>query len=361
MFKPVIVIMAGGKGERFWPRSRQHYPKQLLNLVGDQSLLQESVARVQEITEYERIYVVTSHSYVNEVRKQLPMIPARNILIEPEGRNTAPCVGLAAVYIENHFPEEDPVIAILPSDSYIKNSAEMGRVLLAGIHFANTKPLGVIFGMWPSRPETGFGYIQFGPELGKSQEVPYHRVTAFKEKPDLVTAQSYIEQKEFLWNAGVFLWKRSCLQAEIKKNLPQLAQGLDEFKKYIGSAKESLKLSEIYPTLPATSVDYGILEKTEDLVVIPTDYGWDDLGSWSALGRVWPPDEVGNVVHGDHIGVDTKDCVIYSPKKLVTTIGVSDLAIVEMDDVLFVCAKERAQDVKALLAKIRAEDRKDLL
>jgi mannose-1-phosphate guanylyltransferase len=361
MVKPVIVIMAGGRGERFWPRSRHNYPKQLLNIIGNQSLLQESVERVHELTEYERIYIVISHNYIQEVRNQLPMIPARNILIEPEGRNTAPCVGLAAVYIESHFPKEDPVIAILPSDSHIKNPAEMRRVLEAGIAYAATVTLGVIYGMWPTRPETGFGYIQLGKELGKSQGIPYHRVAAFKEKPDFGAAQRYFEQKEYLWNGGIFLWKRSGLQKEIKKNLPQLAKGLDEFKQQIGTPGEAQKLKEIYPTLPATSVDYGILEKTEDLVVIPTDYGWDDLGSWSALERTLPRDEAGNVIQGNHIGVDTSNCVIYSPQKPVTTLGVSDLIIVEMDDVLFVGAKERAQDVKLLLAKLREENRKELL
>lgn len=361
MPKPIMVIMAGGRGERFWPRSRSNYPKQLLNLAGTQSLLQETVERILELTEYERIYIVTSRSYADEVKNQLPKVPVRNVLVEPEGRNTAPCVGLAVAYIVKHFPEEDPVIAFLPSDSAVNNPAEMRRIIRAGAAYAETASHGVIFGMRPTRPETGFGYIQVGTELGKSQGTSYYRVVSFTEKPDLATAQKYLEQKNFLWNGGIFLWRRTCLEQEIGKNLPQLAKGLKEFQKYIGTPEEIPKLQDIYPTLPATSVDYGILEKTEDLVVIPGDYDWDDLGCWSALERVLALDEAGNVVQGQHLGVDTCRCIIHSPQKMVATLGVSDLIIVEMDDVVFVCSKERAQDIKLMLAKLREENRRDLL
>lgn len=361
MPKPIMIIMAGGRGERFWPRSRCNYPKQLLNLAGTQSLLQETIERILELTEYERIYIVTSRNYADQVKKQLPGVPARNILVEPESRNTAPCVGLAVAYIAKHFPEEDPVIAFLPSDSVVNNPAEMRRIIRAGTVYAETATRGVVFGMRPTRPETGFGYIQVGTELGTSQGIPYYRVVSFKEKPDLATAREYLEQKNYLWNGGIFLWRRTCLEQEIGKNLPQLAQGLKEFQKHIGTPEETPKLLDIYPTLPATSVDYGILEKTKDLVVIPCDYDWDDLGCWNALERVMALDEAGNVVQGRHIGVDTRRCIIYSPQKTVTTLGVSDLIIVEMDDVLFVCPKERTQDIKLLLEKLREENRKDLL
>jgi mannose-1-phosphate guanylyltransferase len=361
MAKSIIVIMAGGKGERFWPLSRQNYPKQLLNLIGTQSLIQDTVERVLALTEYERIYVVTNQSYVDVVREQLPNIPDRNILVEPESRNTAPCVGLAVAYISKHFPGEDPVIAFLSSDSLVKNPSEMCRTLQAGMAYAETATRGVVIGMRPTRPETGFGYIRVGAELGESQGIVYYGVESFTEKPDLATAQKYLEQKNFLWNSGIFLWRRSCLEQEIRKNLPQLAKSLFEFQKYIDSPHETAKLLDIYPTLPAISVDYGILEKTEDLVVILGEYDWDDLGCWSAMERVLPLDEAGNVVQGQYIGVDTDHCVIYSPQKMVATLGISCLIVVEMDDVLFVCPKERAQDIKLVLAKLREENRRDLL
>jgi mannose-1-phosphate guanylyltransferase len=359
--KPIFVIMAGGRGERFWPRSRRKCPKQLLPFSGELSLLQESVARIQELTEEARIYVVTNLEQAAAVKEQLPFLPAQNIITEPQGRNTAPCVGLAAAYIQKHYPAEDPVIAFLPSDSMVFNPVEMRKVLEAGFEICREQRVGVIYGMWPSRPETGFGYIQMGKKMGDTQDVTYHQVAAFKEKPDLTTAERYISDGEYLWNGGIFVWQLSRLMGEMKKSLPELYQGLEQLISFIGQFDEMSKLIEIYPTLPATSVDYGILEKTSNLVVIPTDYGWDDLGSWSALDRLLPKDEFGNVSQGEHIGVSTFNCIIHSPRKTVTTIGVSDLIIVETDDVLMVCAKDQAQNIKKMLQKLNEEQRQDLL
>jgi mannose-1-phosphate guanylyltransferase len=228
--QPIIVIMAGGRGERFWPRSRRNYPKQLLPFSGSQSLLQDSVGRIRELTDDGRIYVVTNCDHAVEVGNQLPFLRVQNILIEPEGRNTAPCIGLAAAYIAKHYPKEDPVVAFLPSDSMVFNPPEMRQVLKAGFEVCQRNETGVIYGIWPSRPETGFGYIQLGTKLGETQGVPYHKVAAFKEKPDRETAEKYIAAKEFLWNGGVFIWRLSILWSEIKESLPELYQGLEQFK-----------------------------------------------------------------------------------------------------------------------------------
>jgi mannose-1-phosphate guanylyltransferase len=361
MAKPFLVIMAGGRGERFWPRSRRNYPKQFLAFNGEQSLLQESVARIRPLTEETRIYVVTNKEQVTAVLTQLPFLPISNIIIEPEGRNTAPCIGLAAAYIQKRHPEEDPVIAFLPSDSMVFSPEEMRRVLEAGFAICDQQDTGVIYGVRPSRPETGFGYIELGKKLGTYQDVPFHQVAAFKEKPDGETARKYVACGEYLWNGGVFVWKLDRLMLEIRESLPGLYQGLVEFINYIGKPDEMSKLTEIYPTLPATSVDYGILEKSSHLVVVPTDYGWDDLGSWSALERFLPRDESDNVIQGQHVGVDTTNCIIHSPGKLITTLGVSDLIIVETDDVLMVCHKDQAQNIKKLLQKLADEGHRDLL
>lgn len=361
MSLPVLVIMAGGRGERFWPRSRRSHPKQLLCLVGEQSLLQDSVARVRELTEDRRIYVVTNQDYVAEVREQLPMLPERNILVEPEGRNTAPCVGLAAAYVASHFPEENPVIAILPSDPLVRHPEVMRQVLRAGIAYAAAHDVGVIYGMWPTRPETGYGYIQLGAELSSGEDVSFHRVAAFKEKPTAAVAAQYVSSHEYLWNGGIFVWQVRSLFKEIEAHLPELAAGLAAFRPYIGSAAEASQLKAIYPTLPATSVDYGILEKTSNLVVVPADFGWDDLGSWSSLERYLPKDGAGNVAQADLIAVESQNCIVYSPRKPVVTLGVSDLIIVETDDTLMVCAKDRVQDIKAILQRLREEQREELL
>lgn len=358
---PFFVIMAGGRGERLWPRSRRERPKQLLNLVGEKSLLQQSVERIRSLTDVERIYVVTSIVYAEQVREQLIMLPKENVLIEPEGRNTAPCVGLATLYIQSRFPEEDPVVVFLPSDNLVHDPEKMRNALLAGLDYSQQADTGMIFGMWPMRPETGYGYIQLGEKLGEKDGTVFHDVKVFKEKPDEITAAKYLESNEFLWNAGIFVWKVSRLWKEIKTHLPELAVGLKKLRPYLGTEAEFAKLTEIYPTLPSISVDYGILEKSRDLVVVPTDFGWDDLGSWSSLGRFFPQDRDGNMVQGYFAGVETKNCIVDSPQKMVAALGVSDLIIVETDDVLLVCAKEKAQEVRKIVEKLREEKREDLL
>lgn len=361
MWQPVMVIMAGGRGERLWPLSRSKYPKQLLKLAGEASLLQQAVERIRGLTVDERIFVVTNIAYHDEVKRQLKMLPEENILIEPKGRNTASGVGLAAIQIQRRFPGEDLPLAILPSDVLIRDAAELKRVLRAGLDYAQRNGSGVIYGMWPTRAETGYGYIRLGECLENIQGIPFHKVAAFKEKPDRTTAERYLQSKEFLWNAGIFVWKVSSLLREIRTNLPELAAGLEKLRPHLGTETEYSKLSEIYPTLPATSVDYGILEKTANLVVVPTEFGWDDLGSWSSLERVLPQDHSGNVVQGALVGLESEGLIVYSPKKTVAALGVSNLIIVETDDVLMVCAKEKAQDVKQLIAKLRAEKREELL
>ncbi len=360
MSKPFFVIMAGGRGERLWPLSRCKYPKQLLKLTGEKSLLQHSVERIRSMTEDDRIYIVTNIEYAAEVRQQLEMLPERNILVEPQGRNTAPCVGMAAIYIQNHFPGEDSSMAILPSDTLVNDAVEMRRVLRVGLEYTQQTDNGVIYGMRPTRPETGYGYIQIGEQFGRADEVVYHKVIDFKEKPDRILAEKYLKSKEFLWNAGIFVWKVSGLLKEIQTWMPELAAGLEKFRPYLGTGAELAKLTEIYPTLPATSVDYGILEKSRDLVVVPTEFGWDDLGSWSSLERFFPKDQAGNAVEGDLVGVESENCIIYSPKKTVAALGVSELIIVETEDVLMVCAKDKAQEVKKIIEKIKAEKREEL-
>jgi mannose-1-phosphate guanylyltransferase len=361
MTLPVFIIMAGGRGERFWPKSRRNYPKQLLNLASDHSLLQDSVVRIRELTEDKRIYIVTNRDYAAKVREQLPMLPERNILVEPEGRNTAPCVGLAAVYVARHFPEEDPVMAILPSDPLVRKPEVMRKVLRAGIEYCSAHDSGVIYGMWPTRPETGYGYIQLGSGLKTIDTVDFHQVTAFKEKPNRETAERYVSSREYLWNGGIFLWRVSCLMREIERNLPELSYGLERIKPYIGSPDEERIVREVYPDLPAISVDYGILEKSRNLAVVPADFGWDDLGSWTSLERYMPSDPDGNVVQGELIGVECRNCTISSPGKTVAALGVSDLIIVDTGDVLMICSKDKAQDIKRLIEKAREQGREDLL
>lgn len=365
MQQPILVLMAGGSGERFWPRSRRKYPKQLLKLLSDQSLLQESVARIRPLTEDRRLYVVTNRDYAADIRKQLPFVPAQNVLVEPVGRNTAPCIALAAYHIARAFPGEDPVLVFLPSDATIGNPEEMRQVLRAGVAVSAASEQGVLLGMKPTRPETGFGYIQLGEQLGVREGKAYHRVVSFKEKPDLETARRYVAAGDYFWNAGIFIWKLSNLLAEFARHLPELTQGLDRLRPFLDTAVASRaraqKLAEIYPTLPAVSMDYGVLERTAGLLAFPADFGWDDLGSWNSLERYLAADENGNVVQGEFCGVATEGCIVYSPKKTVAALGVSDLVIVETEDVLLVCRKDQAADLKKLLTAVKEKNLHHLL
>ncbi len=365
MTNPILVLMAGGYGERFWPRSRRSFPKQLLSFNEEKTLLQESVARVQELTETDRIYVVTNSEQAKAVQKQLPFLPSRNIIIEPECKNTAPCIGLAAVYLQKYYPEEDPVIAFLPSDCRVSHEEKMRNTLRAGFKVCMEKKSGVIFGMEPTRPETGYGYIELGQIIGDctldGQKQPYYQVKGFREKPYPENAEKLVAAGNCLWNGGIFIWQLKNLIFEMENLLPELDKGLQCFSPFIDTLHERSQLTRIYSTLPAISFDYGILEKTSNLIVIPSEYGWDDLGCWTTLERILPSDESGNVSQGEFWGVDTHNCIIHSPHKPVATIGVSDLIVVETEDVLLVCAKNQAQNVKKLLQKLRERGRQDLL
>ncbi len=361
MGKPVIVIMAGGRGERFWPRSRRSFPKQLIPLIGETSLLQDTFQRVRELTDLERIFVVINQDYQKEVSGQLRLLPKENIIVEPEGRNTAPCIALAATYIKKRFLNEDPPVVILPSDSLVLDVEKLRSYLKTGISFVEKLGIGLIYGTKPNRPETGFGYIELGPVREELNLIYCHEVAAFKEKPNYATAKEYIANSKYMWNAGIFVWGLKGLMHEFELNQPEIAAGMKQFGAYIGLPEEMNKLTEMYGNLPAISFDYGILEKTTKLGVIPASIGWDDLGSWGALERLLPKDKADNAVQGNFCGVDTSGCVVYSPQKMVATLGVQDLVIVETEDALLVAAKDKTQEIKKIIEKLAKENREDLL
>jgi mannose-1-phosphate guanylyltransferase len=358
MGEPILVIMAGGHGERLWPYSRRNHPKQLLEIIGHQSLLQRTSNLIAELTNPERIFISTNTGYRTAVQNHLPLFNPQNILCEPESRNTAAGIGLAATYINHYLPEEDPVLGFIPCDLLIQDPPEMRRVLKAGFEFAGKTNTGVIYGMIPTRLETGFGYIQPGELLDVQNNLAFHQVKLFKEKPNQLTLEQFIGRgaacagAQFLWNGGILLWKLSYLMEEIANHLPQIAAGLKEFKSFIGTPEETERLQQIYTTFPSISIDYGVLEKTNHLVVVPSHYGWEDLGNWSAVERLLPKDTSENSAQGAYLALDTKNCFFYSPHKIITALGVSDLIVIETEDVLMICAKERVQDIKQLVEKL---------
>ena len=341
------VIMAGGKGARFWPRSRERMPKHLLDIQGERTIIRETVDRIRPLVPPERTLIVTGRSHAAELIRRLPEIPAENILIEPVGRNTAPCIGLAALHIQKRVP--DAVMLVLPSDHRIGNENAFRRVLTAADEVASERDSLITIGIRPTGPETGYGYIELGDLLPNCGAAGTCGVRSFREKPSREQAQEFLHQGRFLWNSGMFVWKVSTILKAIKRFLPELHEGLMQIREALGTEREEEIVGEVYSAQKAVSIDYGVMEKAEDVLVVPGDFGWSDLGSWDALWEVSGKDENGNAVRGAFIGIDAGDSLVHSPGKLVAIIGVRDLVVVETDDALLICRRGRSQDVRKVV------------
>ncbi len=347
------VIMAGGKGTRFWPRSRERMPKHLLDIEGEKSLLRQTVDRIRPLVLPERTIVVTGRSHAEEVLRDLPDIPEANILIEPEGRNTAACIGLAALAIQARGT--DAVMLVLPSDHRIANEKRFCQVLQEAAEMAESGQFLVTIGIKPTGPETGFGYLEQGDIVRMKGDLQIRRVKSIREKPDIARAREFFERGGFLWNSGMFIWRTSTILEQIKRFLPDLYEGLLKIKEALGTKRAGRVIENVYPLLPSISIDYGVMEKAEDVLVVPGDFGWSDLGSWDSLWEVSEKDENGNAVRGRFIGFDVRNSMVYSPKKFVAVIGIDDVFVVETDDALLICRRGRSQDVRRVVEKIEKE------
>jgi mannose-1-phosphate guanylyltransferase len=347
------VIMAGGSGTRLWPLSRRETPKQLLDITCKQEpLLRETFARLKPLMPADAVYVITSQRYVKGTREQLPEVPASNILAEPAGRGSAPAIGLAAVHLRHRDPEA--VMTCLPADHHISRPELFRQVLLVAEQVAREGHL-VTLGMKPRQPHTGYGYIEIGEPLQQLGDYTAYRVRRFTEKPDQETASRFVSGGRHFWNSGMFIWKASVILDEIARHLPRLSACLAEVEPVLGTEEEDEVLERTWSSVEKETIDFGVMEKAEDVVVIPVEMGWSDIGSWASLVDLLPPDGEGNVIVGSHLGLETRGSLIYSPKRLVATIGVEDLIVVETDDVILVCPKGRAEDVKALVDKLDEE------
>jgi mannose-1-phosphate guanylyltransferase len=346
------LIMAGGSGTRLWPHSRSSKPKQFLRLHGERTMLQETVARILPLIPHDRIYVVTGAVYGDLVREQLPELPPANLLIEPSGKGTAPAIGLGALHIRRRDPKA--LMAVLSADHGIEQQELFRQQLAVGATMAEQGFL-VTLGIKPSTPATGYGYIESGELLyaGEGQQV--FRVKRFVEKPSLERAQSYVAGGTFFWNAGMFVWGAERILDELARHEPLLAQGLTVISGHLGTHNEHKVLEDIWPSMPNIAIDVAVMERTEHAVVIPADIGWSDVGDWAALAEILPQDGDGNTVLGKSVNIDTRNTLIYGNGRLVATIGVEDLLIVDTHDVLLICPRERAQDVKAIVAEIRRQ------
>lgn len=348
------VVMAGGGGTRFWPLSRKTSPKQLLNLSGKEVMVNEAIDRLAQVTAYKNIYLVTNCDQAEKMRiLTAGRVRAERILVEPAARNTAACIGYAAMKIVHDMG--DGILVVTPSDAYIRDNAAFATTLEQAIEAAQTGKL-VTIGITPTFPATGYGYIRFTGSDDAAKPV-----VQFVEKPPREKAEEYLAAGGYVWNSGMFVWRASVILQKIEALLPELYAGLEKIAAAFGTPDEARVLEEVYPTLPAISVDYGILEHSRDILVVPGAFGWSDVGSWDMLGTLHPADGRGNVAVGDTLGIDVSDTVLYSSGRLVAAVGVEDLVVVETPDAVLVCKKSKAQDVKKIVETLREAGREDLL
>jgi mannose-1-phosphate guanylyltransferase len=353
------VIMAGGKGARFWPRSREKKPKHLLDIVSDKTIIRETVDRIRPMIPPDRIFVVTGKSHADELIRQLPEIPKENIIIEPVGRNTAPCIGLAALHIKKKAA--DAVMLVLPSDHLIADENQFRKILGAAAAMAEREDCLVTIGIRPTGPETGYGYIEQGRERAAIDGETVYDVQSVREKPDLATARTLISQGGFSWNSGMFIWKVSAILKALRQWLPDLHDGLLQIEAALGTPGEAAVVDQVYRHARSISIDYGVMEKAQNALVIPGDFGWSDVGSWDALWEVSPRDEEGNVVRGQAVNIDSRNCLVHSSEKPVALVGVEDLIIVETADALMVCKRGSSQDVKKVVDWLERAGKKEYL
>ena len=340
------LIMAGGKGTRFWPLSTEEKPKQFLNLIGEETMIQMTVNRIKPIIPIERIFVCTGEMYVDLVKEQLPELPKRNIIVEPEGRNTAPCIALSAMVIDRYYKNSNMVV--LPSDHLINDEEEFRNTLLAADSFIREKDEAIVtLGMNPTRPEVGYGYIKYSNEVLKSNDFRVIKVDAFVEKPNLDTAKKYLREGNYLWNGGMFIWSINNVINQIKMYSPNTYNALINVME-VSEDKLQETINNNYEGAEATSIDYAVLEKSKDVYVIPSNFGWDDVGSWESLDRYREKDELGNVLVGQSKAVKANNNLVISSNNSVVVEGLSDIYIIENDGKVLVGHKSNVANVKKL-------------
>jgi mannose-1-phosphate guanylyltransferase/mannose-6-phosphate isomerase len=348
--RPYAVILAGGSGTRFWPLSRRLAPKQLLALTGDHTMLQETVLRIAPVVPPERVWVVTGRDLSDEARRQLRVIGVSAVVVdEPVGRNTAPAISVAAHRLLAIDP--DAMMVVLPSDHAVAKPEAFLESLNAAIQAAEEGWL-VTIGIVPRRAETGYGYIHRGPALPGNRA---YRVERFVEKPDRTTAEGYVADGGYLWNAGMFVWRADVIVEELRRHAPGVAAAGAAIAEAMTQGADAGRLRTLYDAVESVSIDYAVLERSTRVAVVPAEFGWSDVGSWAALDDVAEKDARGNVISGRVVDVDSRESIVYAQDRVVATIGLTNLIVVDTPDATLVCAKDRAQDVRKVVDALEAQ------
>lgn len=356
------VVLAGGVGTRLWPSSRNGSPKQFINLVSEHSLLQETINRLVNLMPLENIVVVTGESYAGQVQAQLPELPAKNILLEPAGRGTAPAIGLGLLQIARLAKaagDSDPVVGSFHADHIITKVGHFCRVVRAAAQVAEQNYI-VTLGITPDSPHTGYGYIERGEQLDQIDSLPVYRVARFVEKPPRQTAEQYLATGRYSWNSGMFIWRLSMIMNEYRQYLPELVRQLEEIDRVYGEPEAHETLIRVWNEVRSETIDVGIAEKSQRMAVLPADIGWSDVGDWSAVTDIISAergDESGNAIVCQHLGLDTENSLIYSTnrQKLIATIGLNDMVVVDTPDVLLVARRSQNQDVKKIVERLKQD------
>ncbi|MDA8089325.1 MAG: mannose-1-phosphate guanylyltransferase/mannose-6-phosphate isomerase [Nitrospiraceae bacterium] len=349
------IIMAGGKGTRFWPLSRETFPKQFLKIVGEKTLLENTIDRVRGVARTENILIITTSNQADLVRWQTKeTLPPECIIIEPDGRNTAPAIALSA--FKKYKENKNALLLVLPSDHHITQPARFETAIVEALPVAAAGNL-VTFGMVPDRPETGYGYIKSGKPAGKN----IFKVDSFVEKPDAKKARAFLKDKSYLWNSGIFLFKAQTMVNEIKKHMPGLYNAFSGIETMLGTDKEAAALKDVYSRIEPESIDYGVMEKSKRVFVVRSEFGWSDVGSWSALGEINEKDAAHNVVVGNSVNIDAEDSIIFSSGRLIASIGLKGMVVVDTSDATLICPRDRVQEVKSLVGKLKENGKHEYL
>jgi len=355
------LIMAGGLGTRLWPMSRSGMPKQLLPLIDNHSMFQTSLKRIESLFEPENIFVVTTESYAEALQADAPQVPKENYILEPYGKNTAPALGLALAYIQHKDP--DATVAILTADHHIANVEKFCQLLESAYEVAQDDKI-VTLGISPSYPATGFGYIQQGKPISEVNGFTVYQSERFTEKPDIVRATQFLASGKYSWNSGMFIWKVSDALQDLEQYQPAMYALLTYLQKVFDTEDYTEKLFDIWEKMPRLSIDFAIMEKADNIAVIPVDIGWSDVGSWASLYDILPQDKFGNCIKGEatdnRVILDTRNTLVYS-NRLTVAIGVQDIVVVDTDDVILVCHKDRTQEVKDVVNYLKDNGNEEYL